>query len=180
MLTLTIDRMRSSLIEYIQHLKVVTSAQEKIASELQIARTIQAGLLPDVGPSFPNSGYFDVDASMIPAKEIGGDMFDCAMLTPDKLRFVIGDVSGKGIPASLFMAITQMLQRILWQVKGYSPKEIVNKMNNVLASNNGGRLFVTFLCGSIDAKTGIMTYCNAGHDPFYILKKNGSFEAPCE
>lgn len=172
--------MRDSLTEYIQDLQIVTVTKEKIESELKLAQEIQEGILPQTLPPFPKCSCFEVSASLTPAKTVGGDLYDFFMLSPSKVCMVIGDVSGKGVPASLFMAVTQTLHRGMAHEGQVDPENLVRNMNQSLCSNNKAGLFVTYLFTLLDLETGKMEYCNAGHDPFFLLKRDGSLETPCQ
>lgn len=174
------NQMRISLAEHIEDLKKMNSAKEKIESELQVAQEIQMGILPKILPPFPKCEYFEIDAFLTPAKEVGGDLYDFFMLSPTKICIVIGDVSGKGVPASLFMAVTQTLHRGLAHEQDLDPQIIVTKMNKALCNNNSANLFVTYVLGVLDLESGVMVYCNAGHNPFYILKSDGTVTSPAE
>lgn len=172
--------MRDSLILQMENLKRITADKEKIESELQVAQDIQKGILPAVLPPFPKCEYFEIAATLTPAREVGGDLYDFFMLSPQKVCLVIGDVSGKGIPAALFMAVTQTLHRGIAHNGNVDPEQLVNQMNQSLCMNNKAGLFVTYLFSVIDFEAMTMTYTNAGHDPFYILKASGCVVDPCE
>ena len=141
-------------------LEVTTKAKERIESELRIARDIQRRMLPHV---FPKRRDVDLYAMMTPAKEVGGDLYGYALLD-DQLYFCVGDVSGKGVPAALFMAeVTRMFRTL---VDGHlTPEAIATRLNHALTENNDQGMFVTMFIGLIDLKTGHMEYCNAGHNP---------------
>jgi len=172
------NQMRISLAEHIENLKNVTAAKEKIESELKVAQEIQMGILPKILPPFPKCDYFEVDAFLTAAREVGGDLYDFFLLSPSKVCLVIGDVSGKGVPASLFMAVTQTLHRGLAHETGLDPQILVTKMNQALCNNNSANLFVTYVFAVLDLEKGVMTYCNAGHNPFFVLKCDGNVESP--
>ncbi len=173
-------RMTTDLKQHIKNLQSVTAAKKKIESELKVAQEIQEGILPQILPPFPECEYFEIDASLVPAKEVGGDLYDFFMLSPTKICAVIGDVSGKGVPASLFMAVTQTLHRGMTHDENIDTSLLVKNMNASLCVNNKAFLFVTYLFAVFDFETHTMTYTNAGHDPFYLLKKEGSFHEPCQ
>jgi sigma-B regulation protein RsbU (phosphoserine phosphatase) len=156
--------MQRELDNYIVHLKETTSAKEKIESELRIAKEIQMGMIPQIFPPFPNLNQIDLFAMLEPAKEVGGDLYDFFMIDDTHLCFAIGDVSGKGVPASLFMAVTRTLLRSL-APKQNSPKKIVDSLNNSLAQGNESSMFVTFFLGILNVETGELKYTNAGHNP---------------
>lgn len=164
--------MQEQLREYIHDLKEVTAAREKIESELKIAHDIQQGIIPKIFPPFPQRSDVDIHAALIPAREVGGDMYDYFFIDDDILAFSIGDVSGKGVPASLLMAITRTLFRSRAQ-KQLSVNEIADAMNADLCLDNENAMFVTFFLGLIDVKTKEISYCNAGHNYPIILHRNG-------
>lgn len=141
-------------------LEETTAVKERMASELRIARDIQMSMVPSV---FPKREGLDMFAKMTPAKEVGGDLYGY-VLQDNKLYFAIGDVSGKGVPASLFMAQATRLFRIL-AVQGMMPDEICTRMNAALTEDNQQGMFVTFFLGLIDLQTGHLAFCNAGHNP---------------
>ena len=136
------------------------AAQERIESELRIARDIQMSMVPSI---FPEREGLDMFAQMTPAKEVGGDMYGYVLLG-DKLYFAVGDVSGKGVPASLFMAQSTRLFRTL-AAQGMMPAEICTRMNNALNEDNEQGMFVTMFLGLLDLQTGHLNFCNAGHNP---------------
>ena len=144
-----------------------TAAKERIESELRIARDIQMSMVPTVFPDYPG---LDIFASMTPAKEVGGDLY-CSLLLDDQLYFCVGDVSGKGVPASLFMAQAARLFRTLAKQR-LMPGEIGTRLNEELAEDNEQGMFVTMFLGLIDLKTGHLSFCNAGHNPPVL---NGAF-----
>lgn len=143
-------------------LREVEESKSRIDGELQVASNIQMSMLPKVFPPFPERKDIDMSAALVPAKEVGGDLYDFYM-RDDKLFFCIGDVSGKGVPASLFMAVTRNLFRAE-SADEESPEKIVSAINDTLCSSNESSMFVTFFCGVLDMATGEMNYCNAGHN----------------
>jgi phosphoserine phosphatase RsbU/P len=167
--------MQKDLTKYIENLKSTTSAKEKIESELRIAREIQMGMIPKIFPPFPNLTEIDLYAMMEPAKEVGGDLYDFFLIDDKHLCFAIGDVSGKGVPASLFMAITRTLLRTV-APKQLSPSEIVKILNQSLSQGNDSSMFVTFFIGIINVETGHLKYANAGHNPPVIIHSDGTIE----
>ena len=140
----------------------VQESQNKIENELQVASDIQKSMLPKQFPPFPERQDIDVAAALVPAKEVGGDLYDY-FFRNDVLYFCIGDVSGKGVPASLFMAVTRSLFRSLSSTES-SPAAIVSRMNANLSESNDASMFVTFFCGVLDMQTGLLKFCNAGHN----------------
>ena len=141
-------------------LEETTKAKERIESELRIAREIQRRMLPHV---FPRRRDVDIYAMMTPAKEVGGDLYAYALID-DKLYFCVGDVSGKGVPAALFMAeVTRMFRTL---VDGHlTPDVIASRLNHALAEDNEQGMFITMFIGLVDLTSGHMSYCNAGHNP---------------
>lgn len=164
--------MRESLKRYIQELTEVTKQRERIESELKIAHDIQMGILPKNFPAYPERKEFDIYAAIKPAKEIGGDFYDFFLIDDEKLCFVIADVSGKGIPAALFMALTKTLLKSK-ATAGLTTDKIVSKVNEDLYASNDMNMFVTLFCGILNAKTGEITYTNGGHNPPVLMRKNG-------
>lgn len=145
----------------------ITAVKERMENELEIARGIQMSMIPKIFPSYPERGDIDIFASIVPAKEVGGDLFDFFIMD-EKLYFCIGDVSGKGVPASLVMAVTRSLFRTL-AAHEKSPGRIVTAMNESMSDMNESTMFVTFFCGVLDMKTGHLRYCNAGHNAPMLL-----------
>ena len=141
-------------------LEQTTQAKERIESELRIARNIQMSMVPN---TFPTREGLDMYASMTPAREVGGDLYGYVLMD-DELYVCVGDVSGKGVPASLFMAQATRLFRIL-ATQHMMPAEIVTRMNAVLTESNDQGMFITMFIGLVDLKSGRMDYCNAGHNP---------------
>lgn len=164
--------MQKELAEYIVNLKDTTAAKEKIESELRIAREIQMAMIPHIFPPFPDLPQIDVFAILKSAKEVGGDLYDFFVIDGNKFCFAIGDVSGKGVPASLFMAVTRTLVRSISD-KEFAPSMIVSSLNKSLSSNNESSMFVTFFLGVLDLETGELRYSNAGHNPPVIIRKTG-------
>jgi sigma-B regulation protein RsbU (phosphoserine phosphatase) len=164
----SIGQMQQELKHYIADLKETTAAKERIESELKIAHDIQQGIIPKIFPPFPDREDVDLYAILDPARDVGGDLYDFFFVDDYKLCFAIGDVSGKGVPASLFMAITRTLLRAKAQ-KNMAARDIVKSMNVELCQGNENSMFVTFFLGIIDLKTGHTDYCNAGHNHPYLL-----------
>jgi sigma-B regulation protein RsbU (phosphoserine phosphatase) len=163
--------MQSSLVTYMDELTRTTANKVRIEGELQIARNIQMGMLPQVFPPFPERKDIDLYASMVPAREVGGDLYDY-FIQGGRLYFCIGDVSGKGVPASLFMTVVQNLFRAAGQ-QGLLPAEIAHRINETLADRNEQLMFVTMFIGAIDLETGRLDFCNCGHNPPVVLPKGG-------
>ena len=158
----TFSNMQHSLVNFIEELKSTTAMKATIESELKVASDIQMGLIPRVFPPFPHRQDIDLYASMTPAKEVGGDLYDY-FLQDERLYFCIGDVSGKGIPASMFMAITRNLFRIIAQ-QNRAPWEVATQINSFLTRDNEQSMFVTMFIGMIDLRKGLMEFCNCGHN----------------
>jgi len=164
--------MQKELAEYIVSLKETTSAKEKIESELRIAREIQMAMIPHIFPPFPDLPQIDVFAVLKSAKEVGGDLYDFFVIDGNKFCFAIGDVSGKGVPASLFMAVTRTLVRSISD-KEVAPSIIMSTLNKSLSDNNESCMFVTFFLGVLNLQSGELKYTNAGHNPPVIIRRNG-------
>lgn len=141
--------------------------KERIENEIHIASEIQMSMIPKTFPPFPEREDLDLAASIIPAKEVGGDLYDF-FIRDEKLFFCVGDVSGKGVPASLVMTVTRSLFRAM-SAHNTSPAKIVTSMNYSMSETNENNMFVTFFCGVLDLTTGQLQYCNAGHNPPLIL-----------
>ena len=168
----SLSYMQHSLSAYVTELQATTASKERIESELSIAREIQMGMIPKIFPPYPEREDVDLHAILHPAKEVGGDLYDF-FIDNDRLYFVIGDVSGKGVPASLFMAIARSLFRTLAQ-QATSPAEIMSKMNRSISENNEANMFVNLIIGILDLKTGSLRFCNAGHNPPIIIGADGN------
>ena len=153
-------------------LKKVEERKEKIENELQIASAIQSSMLPKVYPPFPERNDLDVYGIVVPAREVGGDLIDF-YIRDDRLFICIGDVSGKGVPASLFMSVTRSMFRTV-SARENSPARIVAAMNDSMAELNESNMFVTFFAGILDLPTGSLHYCNAGHNAPIIVSTDGS------
>lgn len=165
------EQMQKSLVDYMDELKKTTASKERIESELRIARSIQMGMVPKIFPPFPEREDVDLYATLIPAKEVGGDLYDF-FIEGEMLYFIVGDVSGKGVPASLVMAVTCRLFRTL-AAHFHTPAEIVMALNDTLAENNESNMFCTAFMGVLDLKTGKLKYCNAGHNAPVIIAPTG-------
>ncbi len=165
--------MEHSLRENIRNLMKVTAAKQRIESELSIARDIQMGLLPKIFPPFPERPEFDLHAFLQPAKQVGGDLYDFFFIDDEHLCFSLGDVSDKGVPAALFMAITKSLINVVAQRKP-EPASMMCMVNNELARDNPNSMFVTLIIAIIDLNTGEVQYANGGHNrPVLFSGKNG-------
>ena len=169
--------MQQSLVKYIDELKTTTAQKASIESDLRIASDIQMGMLPEKFPTKNDRDDVQLFASLTPAKEVGGDLFDF-YFRDDKLFFCIGDVSGKGAPASLFMAVTRSAFRTV-SAHETMPNHIVETINKTIADMNKMNMFVTLFVGVLDLPTGLLLYCNAGHDA-PLLVGAGVGELPCD
>ena len=170
----SIDSMETDMVKYIDNLTAVTAEKERIGAELSIAAQIQANSVPDVFPAFPDRHEFDIYASMDPAKEVGGDFYNFFLIDDDHLGLVMADVSGKGVPAALFMMVTNIV--ITNRAKmGGSPSEILSYVNDDVCAHNRADMFVTVWLGILEISTGRLTAASAGHEYPAIYRKNGSF-----
>lgn len=161
--------LRSFIVEQIRYTDL-DRKRARLFGELQIASNIQMSMIPKVFPPFPERHDLDIAATIVPAKEVGGDLYDF-FIRNEKLFFCVGDVSGKGVPASLVMAVTRTTFRNL-SARENSPGKIVRAMNDSLSAMNENNMFVTFFCGVLDLQAGVLQYCNAGHNPPMILTNN--------
>ena len=168
-------QMEKDLSVYMEDLTRVTKKEERVRTELDMASKIQKGALPDIFPAFPDRQEFDLYASMEPAKEIGGDFYDFFLIDEDHLCLVIADVSGKGVPAALFMMASKIILANN-AIMGKSPSEILCDSNNAICANNKLEMFVTVWVGILEISTGILSAANAGHEYPAIKKENGGFE----
>lgn len=158
--------MQSSLTQYIDQLKTTTAQKTAFESELSIARDIQLSMVPT---TFPERNDIDIYASMTPAKAVGGDLYDF-FVRDNQLFFCIGDVSGKGVPAALLMMVTRSLFRA-YSSHENMPDRIISRMNNDLSENNENCMFVTLFLGVLDLPSGLLRYCNAGHEAPVLIHK---------
>lgn len=168
--------MMEELENYIANLSKVTAEKERIGTELDIARNIQASMLPCIFPAFPDRKEFDIYATMTPAKEVGGDFYDFFMVDETHLAIVMADVSGKGVPAALFMVIGKTLIKD-HTTPGRDLGEVFSTVNNLLCEANSEGLFITAFEGVLDLVTGEFCFVNAGHEMPFICKAGASFEA---
>ena len=162
------DTMQQSLKQYVEELKISTAAKASIQSELKVAQSIQMSMLPKTFPAFPDRKDIELYASLTPAKGVGGDLYDF-FIRDEKLFFCIGDVSGKGVPASLVMAVTRTLFRNI-AMHTDKPSHIVETMNDRISEGNDNCMFVTLFVGVFDLASGHLRYSNAGHEAPYIDK----------
>jgi sigma-B regulation protein RsbU (phosphoserine phosphatase) len=168
------NKMTADLKKSVEETTRERAEKERIAAELNVAAKIQSSMLPCIFPPFPDREEFDIYASMDPAKEVGGDFYDFYLVDKNNLAIVIADVSGKGIPAALFMVITKTLIRNCSSCK--SPKGILEIVNNKLCENNEAGMFVTVFMGVYNIPSGKFTYVNAGHNPPLVKKRGKDFE----
>ena len=155
----------STLAEADRQRRALREAQARVAGELEAARRIQMGLLPSPRELFLYEQRFTLEALLEPARTVGGDFYDCFMLDEDRLFFLVGDVSGKGLAASLFMALSKSLLKSIALRGARDPAEIFNQANAEISRDNPESLFVTALAGMLDARTGRLAFCSAGHEP---------------
>ncbi len=167
--------MLEELENYITNLSKVTAEKERIGAELDVAKHIQSSMLPCIFPAFPERCEFDIYATMDPAKEVGGDFYDFFMVDDRHLAMVIADVSGKGVPAALFMVIAKTLIKDHTQPNADLGK-VFSKVNELLCESNSEGLFVTAFEGVLDLQTGEFRFVNAGHEMPFICKKGGVYE----
>ena len=159
---------------YIANLQTVTAEKERINAELTLASSIQAHMLPCIFPPFPEHDEFEIYATMTPAKEVGGDFYDFYMIDDKHLAVVIADVSGKGVPAALFMVIAKTLIKNQAQM-GQEVNDVFTVVNQLLCEGNDAGLFVTAWMGILDLTSGLLTFANAGHNPPLLKQKDGNF-----
>ena len=171
----SIDTMETDMVKYMENLMSVTAEKQRISTELSLATRIQTAMLPHVFPPFPERTEFDIYASMNPAKEVGGDFYDFFLIDNDHLGLVMADVSGKGVPAALFMMASKIILQSCAMLGG-SPAEILTKTNEAICSNNQEEMFVTVWLGILEISTGKLTAANAGHEYPVIRNADGRFE----
>ena len=162
-------------LQYISEVARITAEKERIGAELSLATRIQADMLPNIYPAFPERTEFDIFASMDPAKEVGGDFYDFFLVDDDHLCMVMADVSGKGVPAALFMMASKIILANNAML-GKSPAQILTDTNTAICSNNREEMFVTVWLGILELSTGRLTAANAGHEYPVLRKPDGSFE----
>lgn len=167
--------MMEELDRYIDNLARITAEKERIGAELSVATHIQSSMLPCIFPAFPDRKEFDIYASMDPAKEVGGDFYDFFMVDQRHIAVVMADVSGKGVPAALFMVIGKTLLKDHTQ-PGESLGNVFSDVNNLLCGSNSEEMFITAFEGVLDLVTGEFSYVNAGHEVPYICRRGESFE----
>ena len=173
-LAMVFNKMVIDLKHYIHDMTEATKAREAVESELRIARNIQESLLPRVFPPFPDRKEFNLYAKIIPAKEVAGDFYDFFFLDDNQLALIMADVSGKGVSAGLFMAVTRTLIKTVCQ-KDVSPSEVLRKANYILCQDNDACMFTTLFLAIYNVKSGKVSYANAGHNYPVILSRNGEW-----
>ena len=163
-------------ITYIKQMEKEHTQLESIKGDLAVASEIQQAILPRIFPPFPeNADIMDIAASMNAAKDVGGDFYDFFRIDDDRIGFVIADVSGKGVPAAIFMAVSRTLIRATG-IRGGNPSECITYSNGLLGKESVNNMFVTVFYGIYNMKTGEVKYTNAGHNPPYLLKSDGTLE----
>lgn len=170
-----VHKMELDINTYIQNLTAITAEKERIGAELGVATHIQASMLPCIFPAFPDRPEIDIYASMRPAKEVGGDFYDFFLVDDDHLAMVMADVSGKGVPAALFMVIAKTLLKNVAQA-GLSPKDVLEKVNNQLCIGNEAEMFVTVWLGILEISTGKLRCANAGHEYPVLKTADGEYD----
>ena len=172
----SVIKMESDIIQYIDNITKITAEKERIGAELNVATQIQADMLPSIFPPFPDRSEFDIYATMTPAKEVGGDFYDFFLIDDDHLAMVMADVSGKGVPAALFMVIAKTLIKNHAQLGEYSPSKVLMSANEQLCEGNEAELFVTVWMAILEISTGKGKAANAGHEHPALRRKDGKFE----
>ncbi|MBQ6432973.1 MAG: SpoIIE family protein phosphatase [Bacteroidaceae bacterium] len=172
------ENMQHSLTDYVEELKSATASKASIERELNIAHNIQMAMLPKTYPAFPDRHDIDAYGLVMPAKAVGGDLYDF-FIRDDQLIFCIGDVSGKGVPASLVMAVTRSLFR---NIGAYTkePEQILIALNEALSSGNDTGMFATLFVGVLNLATGMLNYSNAGHNPPLVLSADNVDSLACD
>ncbi len=175
MLAERFNEMQDNLKVYMENITKVTAEKERIGTELSVAAQIQADMLPNIYPAFPTRNDFDIYASMDPAKEVGGDFYDFFLIDDDHLALVMADVSGKGVPAAMFMMMSKILVGN-YAMLSSSPADTLIKVNNQICKNNANSMFVTVWLGFLTISTGHVIATNAGHEYPILRKANGEYE----
>lgn len=175
LLSSDVSDMIDALERYVEEVRVQTAEKERIGTELSLAAKIQADMLPNTFPAFPGRTEFDIYASMTPAKEVGGDFYDFFLLDDDHLCMVMADVSGKGVPAALFMMASKItIENHL--LLGKSPAEVLTDTNTAICANNKEKMFVTVWVGILQISTGKLVAANAGHEYPVFCMPGGNYE----
>ena len=171
----SIDTMETDMVNYMENLTAITAEKERIGTELALASDIQTSSIPNTFPAFPDRTDFDIYASMDPAKEVGGDFYNFFLVDNDHLAMVIGDVSGKGVPAALFMMVSNILTSVRTQTGG-NPAQILEFVNDKICESNKLDMFVTIWLGILELSTGKLIASNAGHEYPAVMHAGGNFE----
>ena len=171
----SVDEMEDRIHDYVENITKITAEKERIGTELSLATRIQADMLPNIYPAFPERNEFDIYATMDPAKEVGGDFYDFFLIDDDHLCIVMADVSGKGVPAALFMMASKIIISNNAML-GKSPAEILTDTNETICGHNREEMFVTVWLGILELSTGKLTAANAGHEYPVLMQPNGNFE----
>ena len=171
----SVDAMEVDILNYIDNLTHITAEKERADAELGVAKTIQTNAVPNTFPAFPERADFDIFASMTSAKEVGGDFYNFFLIDDDHLAIMIGDVSGKGVPAALFMMMSKILVGN-YAMMGGAPSKVLEQVNTQICKNNDEEMFVTVWLGVFEISTGRVTAANAGHEYPIIRKPGGKFE----
>ena len=174
-LSSSLKTMETDLNTYVSDLETLTEEKTRLSTELKLAESIQSDMLPNIFPAFPERSEFDIFASMDPAREVGGDFYDFFLIDKDHLALVMADVSGKGIPAALFMMMSKILIKNCAML-GISPSEVLERVNNLICQNNKNDMFVTVWFGIFDIPGGMITCANAGHEYPIFKRAGGQFE----
>jgi phosphoserine phosphatase RsbU/P len=170
--------MERTLQKYLKDLEETTASKERIESELKIAHEIQMSMVPKTFPPFPDRREFDIYATLVPAREVGGDFYDFFFIDDQRLCFAIADVSGKGVPASLFMALTKTMFRATGGRQNATPEIILSRLNREICRDNESCMFVTIFCCVVDARTGQVEYTNGAHNLPYVLSDGAVMALP--
>ena len=171
----SVEKMELDTVRYIENITSITADKERMGTELTIASQIQEGSIPSVFPAYPDRSEFDIHASMTPAKEVGGDFYDFFLIDDDHLGLVMADVSGKGVPAALFMMVTKILISEMAKT-GISASEVLSSVNSRICEHNKAEMFVTVWLGILEISTGTLRAANAGHEYPAIKRADGKFE----
>jgi len=163
-------------VEYVHQVRRVTAEKERVSVELQLSHDIQVNMLPNIFPAFPERSEFDIYATMLPAKEVGGDFYDFYLVDDCHLAMVIADVSGKGIPAAMFMMASKIIVNNISTMGVSDPAKILEATNRQIAMNNPAEMFVTMWLGILNINTGRLVASNAGHEYPFVMRAGKGFE----
>ena len=167
--------LKRNLAELQKAYKIIEAQKDRMEDELNVGHKIQMSMVPQTFPPFPDRDEFSIHAALHPAREVGGDFYDYFFIDENRLCICIGDVSGKGVPAALFMAVTKTLIKAR-ATDDFSTASIITRVNDEISQNNKAYMFVTIFTGILDLRTGNLTFTNAGHNPPHIKRVNGSLE----